>query len=72
MVYRERCQFLKEMNEISQGIDHKPLYERMLIQLYSDTFAFVYIFSMDTKEFLEKVMQDFNQHRNGRTLRKCC
>ena len=25
---------------------------------------------METKEYFEKVMQDFNQHRNGRSLRK--
>ena len=27
---------------------------------------------METKEYFEKVMQDFNQHRNGRSLRKFC
>ena len=27
---------------------------------------------METKEYFEKVMQDFNQHRNGRSLRKYC
>lgn len=25
---------------------------------------------METKEYFEKVMQDFNQHRNGRSFRK--
>ena len=25
---------------------------------------------METKEYFEKVMQDYNQHRNGRSLRK--
>lgn len=27
---------------------------------------------MDAKEYFEKVMQDYNQHRNGRSLRKYC
>ena len=27
---------------------------------------------METKEYFEKVMQAFNQHRNGRSLRKYC
>ena len=27
---------------------------------------------METKEYFEKVMQDFNQHRSGRSLRKYC
>lgn len=27
---------------------------------------------METKEYLEKVMQDFNQNRRGRNLRKYC
>ena len=27
---------------------------------------------METKEYFEKVMQDFNQYRNGRSLRKYC
>ena len=28
---------------------------------------------MESKEFLEKVMQDYNQGRNGRSLRnECC
>lgn len=27
---------------------------------------------METKEYFEKVMQSFNQHRNGRSLRKYC
>ena len=27
---------------------------------------------METKEYFEKVMQDFNQNRNGRSLRKYC
>ena len=27
---------------------------------------------MESKEYFEKVMQDFNQHRNGRSLRKYC
>lgn len=27
---------------------------------------------METKEYFEKVMQDYNQHRNGRSLRKYC
>ena len=27
---------------------------------------------METKEYFEKVMQNFNQHRNGRSLRKYC
>lgn len=27
---------------------------------------------METKEYFEKVMQDFNHHRNGRSLRKYC
>lgn len=27
---------------------------------------------METKEYFEKVMQDFNQHGNGRSLRKYC
>ena len=27
---------------------------------------------METKEYFEKVMQEFNQHRNGRSLRKYC
>ena len=29
-------------------------------------------YSMETKEYFEKVMQDFNQHLNGRSLRKYC
>ena len=27
---------------------------------------------METKEYFEKVMQDYNQHRRGRSLRKYC
>lgn len=27
---------------------------------------------METKEYFEKVMQDYNQNRKGRTLRKYC
>lgn len=27
---------------------------------------------METKEYFEKVMQDFNQNRRGRKLRKYC
>ncbi len=27
---------------------------------------------METREYFEKVMQDYNQHRNGRSLRKYC
>ena len=27
---------------------------------------------METKEYFEKVMQDYNQHRNGRSLKKYC
>ena len=27
---------------------------------------------METKEYFEKVMQDFNQNRKGRNLRKYC
>lgn len=27
---------------------------------------------METREYFEKTMQDFNQHRNGRSLRKYC
>ena len=27
---------------------------------------------METKEYFEKVMQEYNQHRNGRSLRKYC
>ena len=27
---------------------------------------------METREYFEKVMQDFNQHRRGRNLRKYC
>lgn len=27
---------------------------------------------MESKEYFEKVMQDFNQHRNGRSLYKYC
>ena len=27
---------------------------------------------MDSKAYFEKVMQDFNQFRNGRSLRKYC
>jgi len=27
---------------------------------------------MDSKEYFEKVMQDYNQKRNGRSLRKYC
>ncbi|WP_165157880.1 hypothetical protein [Parabacteroides sp. ZJ-118] len=27
---------------------------------------------METKEYFEKVMQDYNQHRTGRSLRKYC
>ena len=27
---------------------------------------------MDTREYFEKVMQDYNQNRNGRSLRKYC
>ena len=27
---------------------------------------------METREYFEKVMQDFNQHRKGRNLRKYC
>lgn len=28
--------------------------------------------NMESKEYFEKVMQEFNQNRNGRTLRKYC
>ncbi len=27
---------------------------------------------MESKEYFENVMQDYNQHRNGRSLRKYC
>ena len=27
---------------------------------------------MESKEYFEKVMQDYNQNRNGRSLRKYC
>ena len=27
---------------------------------------------MESKEYFEKVMQNYNQHRNGRSLRKYC
>ena len=27
---------------------------------------------METREYFEKVMQDYNQTRNGRSLRKYC
>ena len=27
---------------------------------------------METREYFEKVMQDYNQNRNGRSLRKYC
>lgn len=27
---------------------------------------------MESKEYFEKIMQDYNQHRNGRSLRKYC
>ena len=27
---------------------------------------------METKEYFEKVMQDFNQYRNGRSLKRYC
>ena len=27
---------------------------------------------METKEYFEKVMQDYNQNRDGRSLRKYC
>lgn len=27
---------------------------------------------MESKEYFEKVMQDYNQHRNGRSLRRYC
>jgi len=27
---------------------------------------------METKEYFEKVMQDYNLNRNGRSLRKYC
>lgn len=27
---------------------------------------------METREYFEKVMQDYNQHRNGRSLRMYC
>ncbi len=27
---------------------------------------------METREYFEKVMQDYNQYRNGRSLRKYC
>ena len=27
---------------------------------------------METKEYFEKVMRDYNQHRNGRSLHKYC
>ena len=27
---------------------------------------------MESKEYFEKVIQDYNQHRNGRSLRKYC
>lgn len=37
-------------------------------------FAFDYktLYAMESKEYFEKVMQDFNQNRNGRSLRKYC
>lgn len=27
---------------------------------------------MESKDYFEKIMQDYNQHRNGRSLRKYC
>ena len=27
---------------------------------------------MESKDYFEKVMQDYSQHRNGRSLRKYC
>lgn len=30
------------------------------------------IIEMETREYFEKVMQDYNQNRNGRSLRKYC
>ena len=27
---------------------------------------------MESKDYFEKVMQNYNQHRNGRSLRKYC
>ena len=27
---------------------------------------------MESKEYFEKMMQDYNQNRNGRSLRKYC
>ena len=31
-----------------------------------------FLLNMETKEYFEKVMQDFNQNRKGRNLRKYC
>ena len=33
---------------------------------------FIFIKIMETREYFEKVMQDYNQNRNGRSLRKYC
>lgn len=51
----------------------KPPYER--IYLAKSRFIFgvhQILIKMDAKEYFEKVMQDYNQHRNGRSLRKYC
>ena len=41
-------------------------------QEYYLCFQFQNIMKMESKEYFEKVMQDYNQHRNGRSLRKYC
>ena len=41
-------------------------------QEYYLCFQFQNIMKMESKEHFEKVMQDYNQHRNGRSLRKYC
>ena len=33
---------------------------------------FIFIKIMETREYFEKLMQDYNQNRNGRSLRKYC
>ena len=46
----------------------------MVLQIISITFAseIKTLLKMETKEYFEKVMQDFNQNRKGRNLRKYC
>lgn len=48
--------------------------QRKVLTYWSATFVSVFlnVKIVETKEYFEKVMQDFNQNRKGRSLRKYC